>query len=81
MALHHTNRECFVPKDDLQTLKSFVKAAGQSHPTIHYAKVSDGLWSVFILSHIKEFLSDPNMQKKILVTCWTAALLQCMGIQ
>ena len=47
-------RECFVAKDDLQTLKAFVKAAGRSHPTMHYAKVSDGLWSVFILKFVKD---------------------------
>lgn len=50
-------------------LKSFVKAAGKSHPTIHCAKVSDSLWSVYILSLIKVFLKGPNKLKKTLVTC------------
>ena len=50
-------------KDDLQTLKAFVKAAGRLHPTMHYA---NGLWSVFILTIIKDFLSGPT---RILVTC------------
>lgn len=56
-------------KEDLQTLKAFVRAAGRSHPCIHYAKVSDSLWSVFILMLIKEYLGGPIRRRKLLVTC------------
>ena len=56
-------RERFVAKDDLQTLKAFVKAAGRSRA------LRQGVGWTMERPYPKEFLGGPNRRKKVLVTC------------
>ncbi len=54
---------------DLQSLRSFVKAASQSHPNLHYANVGDTLWGLFLLELTQDFVRGPSYSRKTLVTC------------
>ena len=45
--------------DDIQTLKTFVKAASIKHPArLQYAKISDTLWSLYMYAMSKAYGGD-----------------------
>ena len=63
-------RECFVSNHDIQSLRSFVKAAGKSHRHLYYAKVNDDLWSIYVLDAINDVAKGSvGLKQKTLVTC------------
>jgi hypothetical protein len=59
--------DCFVSTNDLQNLRSFVAAAGKCHNTLFYAKISDTLWSGFMLDMSQDFIQNSH-KKMTLVT-------------
>ena len=63
-------RECFITNDDAQTIRTFVRAARQSHITmLQNSKISDTLWSQYIFRLGQEYLKSSSCQVKVLVAC------------
>lgn len=68
LSIHYTCRHCFVSNHDLQTLRCFVTTVVQKHKTLYYAKISDSLWSRFILDMSQDFLKSHEKKIMTLVT-------------
>lgn len=67
---HHIvhRRKCFVSTEDSQTLRSFVRAASSSHPNLQYAKISDTVWGLHILTMSKAYAQSVDYRVKTMVS-------------
>lgn len=61
-------REFFVSTDDAGTLRTFMRAARNSHVDLRCAKVSDSLWGLYNLQLTESYARSPNYSVKTLVT-------------
>ena len=62
-------RQCFVGCHELQTIRTFVKAAEKCHGSLYYAKASDRLWSLYVLKLTQDYLKGDSIRRLTLVTC------------
>ena len=60
--------DCFVSTDDNQTVRSFVRTASKSNPHLQWAKISDKLWSLYVLNMAKEYQNSGSYKQKTLVS-------------